>query len=100
LGTLPGRAISSDMTAAEAKAMTDWNNLGGGAVPTRFGPPNEITVLFDDRTRTFPMSAAATLADLAERLAAEGGPQRRHLLSVTVKLGGAIGFQSRFRESE
>jgi len=40
--------------------MSDWNNLADGVVSTRFGPPNEITVLFDDRTWTFPMSAAAT----------------------------------------
>jgi hypothetical protein len=96
-GFVPTRAISPDTTAVEAKAMNDWNNLAGGVVSTRFRPPNVITVLFDDRTRTFPMSAAATLTDLAQRLAEEGEPQRPHLLSVTVKLGGAIGFQSRPR---
>ena len=72
--------------------MSDWNNLANGVIQTRFGPPNEITVLFEDRTRTFPMAAAATLADLAQRLAEEGGPQHRQMLSVTVKLTGAPGF--------
>jgi hypothetical protein len=78
----------------EAETMSDWNNLANGVIQTRFGPPNEITVLFEDRTRTFPMAAAATLADLAQRLAEEGGPQRRQMLSVTVKLTGAPGFSA------
>lgn len=68
--------------------MSDWD----GVVSTGFEPPNEITVLFNDRTLSFPMSASATLADLAERLAEEGEPLRR-MLSVRVKLGGAIGFR-------
>jgi hypothetical protein len=74
--------------------MSDWNNLANGVIQTRAGPPNEITVLFEDGTRTFPMSVAATLAEIAQRLAEEGGPQRRQMLSVTVKLGGEPGFSA------
>jgi hypothetical protein len=80
----------------EGEMMSNWDNWAG-VVSTRFGPPNEITVLFDDRMWTFPMSAAATLADVAQRLVEEGGPQRRQMLSVIVKLGSALGFRSRSR---
>jgi hypothetical protein len=66
--------------------MSDWGNVTDGATS---GRPNEITVLFADRALSFPMSAAATLADLAERLAAEGGPHRQ-MVSVTVKLSRPI----------
>jgi hypothetical protein len=78
----------------EEEIMSDWDNLGNGMVSRPFVPPNEITVLFDDRTRTFLMSAATTLADVAQRLAEEGGPQRSQMLSVTIKLGGAPGFST------
>jgi hypothetical protein len=76
--------------------MSDWDNLADGVVSTRFGQPNKITVLFDDRMVSFPMSPAATLADLARRLTEEGGPHRQ-LLAVTIKLGSALGLRSRSR---
>lgn len=65
--------------------MRDWNNAAEG-VNSGLAPANEITVLFDDSTLTFPMPAAATLADLAGRLNEEGAPRRRHMLAVTIKL--------------
>ena len=77
--------------------MSDWDNLADGTVSTGFRPPSEITVLFDDRTLTFRMPAAATLTDLARRLAEEGGP-RGQMLSVTIKLGGGIGVGHRSRQ--
>lgn len=80
--------------------MSDWDNTAHDMVSTNFGPPNEITVLFDDRIVTFPMSTASTLADLVQRLAEKGGPQSRQILSVTVKQGGAIGFRGRCRQQE
>jgi hypothetical protein len=95
---MPARNPSFGQTAVEAETMSD--NLGDGVVSTRFEPPNEITVLFDDKTRTFPMSAAATLADLAQRLAEEGGPQRRQMRSVTVKLRGPLGSRRQCRPRE
>jgi hypothetical protein len=73
---------------------SDRSNASDSAVMTASAPLNEITVLFEDSTVTFPMPAAATLADLAGRLTDEGGPQRQ-LLSVTIKLGDAIGFRKR-----
>jgi hypothetical protein len=73
---------------------SDRNNASDSVVMTASAPLNEITVLFEDSTVTFPMPAAATLADLAGRLTDEGGPQRQ-LLSVTIKLGDAIGFRKR-----
>jgi hypothetical protein len=79
--------------------ISDWENATDGATSTGFRRPNQITVLFDDRTLSFPMPAAATLADLAGRLAAEGGLHRQ-MLSVTIKLGGAIGFRRQFRQQE
>jgi hypothetical protein len=89
-GVLP-RAISVASTAGmEVERMSDWENTTNDMVSTGFGPPNEVTVLFDDKTMTFPFSTASTLADLAQRLAEERGPQSRQMLSVTVKLGGAI----------
>jgi hypothetical protein len=83
----------------EAKTMRDRDNVIDGVVSTGVEPPNKITVLFDDSTLSFPMSASATLADLAERLGEEGGPDRQ-MLSVTVKLGGAIGFRRQSRRQE
>jgi len=73
--------------------IIDWDSAAHAAITPGFGPANQITVLFDDRTLSFPMSAAATLADLAERLAAAGGPQRRPIRAVTVKLGHTIGLR-------
>ena len=66
--------------------MRDWNNAAGVVASAGFAPPNEITVLFDDSAVTFPMPAAATLADLAGRLIEERGRPRRQMLSVTIKL--------------
>jgi hypothetical protein len=80
----------------EVRTMSDWGIAAHGVVSAGFGRPNEITVLFDDRTLTFPMPAAATLADLAGRLAEAGGPPRR----VTVKLGAPIGFRGWSRPRE
>jgi hypothetical protein len=74
--------------------MSDWNNVARGMVSTGFAPPNEITVLFDDSTITFPMPAAATLADIAGRLTDAGVPQRRQMLALTIKLGGAQSLRS------
>jgi hypothetical protein len=89
-GVLP-RAISVASTAGmEVERMSDGDNTTNDMVSTGFGPPNEVTVLFDDKTVTFPFSTASTLADLAQRLAEERGPQSRQMLSVTVKLRGAI----------
>jgi hypothetical protein len=82
---------------AEMEMMSDWNSVAGGIVSSGFGPPNEITVLFDDRMLTFPMSPAATLTDLAQRLTEEGRP-REQMLSVTIKLGEPIGIRRRFRQ--
>jgi hypothetical protein len=83
----------------EAKMMSDWNCLADGVVSTGFGPSSEITVLFDDTTLTFPMPPAATLTDLAQRLAEEGGPHRQ-MLSVSIKLDSPIGLRSRSRQRE
>lgn len=66
--------------------MSDWDNAANGMVSTGFGTANEVTVLFDDKTVIFPISTAFTLADLAQRLAEEGGSQQRQMLTVTVKL--------------
>jgi DNA-binding winged helix-turn-helix (wHTH) protein len=74
--------------------MSNWNNAADGIVSTGVAPPNEITVLFNDSTVTFRMPAEATLADLVGRLTEEGVPQRRQMLSVTIKLGGAKHFRS------
>jgi hypothetical protein len=73
--------------------MSNWNNAADGIVSTGVAPPNEITVLFNDSTVTFRMPAEATLADLVGRLTEEGVPQRRQMLSVTIKLGGAKHFR-------
>jgi hypothetical protein len=73
---------------------SDRNDASDSVVMTASAPLNEITVLFEDSTVTFPMPAAATLADLAGRLTEEGGPQRQ-MLSVTIKLGDATGLQKR-----
>jgi hypothetical protein len=73
---------------------SDRNNASYSMVMTASAPLNEITVLFEDSTVTFPMPAAATLADLAGRLTEEGGPQRQ-MLSVTIKLGDATGLRKR-----
>jgi hypothetical protein len=69
--------------------MNDWVNAADGVAVTGFAPANEVTVRFDDKTVIFPMPTASTVADLARRVAAEGGSQRRQMCSVTVKLGGA-----------
>jgi hypothetical protein len=78
--------------------MRNWRSRTG------VEPANEITVLFDDATTTFVMPAAATLTDLAQRLAIEGRSSRR-MVSVVVKLnretrplpgvdcGGPVGFR-------
>lgn len=47
---------------------------------------SQVTVLFDDRALSFSMPAAATLAELAQRLAIEVASPRRRMISVTVKL--------------
>jgi hypothetical protein len=73
----------------EAEAMSDWNNTVNSLVSTNFAPMNEVTVLFDDSTATFPMPADATLADLAGRLTDGNGPHRRQMLALTIKLGAA-----------
>lgn len=81
--------------AMEAEMLSDWNSRANAVVvSTRFGPLNEITVLFDDKALTFPMPPAATLTDLAQRLAVEGGP-RQQMLSVTIKLGGSMSVRRR-----
>ena len=76
--------------------IIDWNSLADAVVSTGFGPPNEITVLFDDRTLIFPMPPGATLTDLAQRLAEAGGPEGQ-MLSVTIKLGGRMSVRRRSR---
>ena len=73
---------------------SDRNNASDNVVMKASAPLNEITVLFEDSTVTFPMPAAATLADLAGRLTEEGGPQRQ-MLSVTIKLSDATGLRKR-----
>ena len=84
----------------EAEMMSHWSSVADADVSTGFGPPpNEITVLFDDRTLTFPMPRASTLTDLAKRLAEEGGP-REQMLSVTIKLGDAAGVRRSSRQQE
>jgi hypothetical protein len=76
---------TAGIITAETKAMRDRKNVPNSALSQGFAPWNEITVLFDNSTVTFPMPAAATLADLAERLTDEDGPQHRHMLAVTIK---------------
>lgn len=71
--------------------MRDRDSAARGAASAGSGEPNEITVLFDDRTLSFAMPAAATLEDLAGRLAAASGPRRRQMRSVTVRLAGPGG---------
>ncbi len=74
--------------------VSDGNNAADGVVSSGSAPPNEITVVFEDSTVTFPMPAAATLADLARRLTEERGPQHQ-MLSVTIRLGDARGLRKR-----
>jgi hypothetical protein len=38
--------------------MSDCDNTAHDMVSTNFGPPNEITVLFDDRMQTLYCSAS------------------------------------------
>jgi hypothetical protein len=85
--------LTRGIGAVEAESMSNWNNAADGIVSTGVAPPNEITVLFNDSTVTFRMPAEATLADLVGRLTEEGVPQRRQMLSVTIKLGGAKHFR-------
>jgi len=66
--------------------MRSSTNAADGVISTAFAAPNEITVLFDDRAVTFPVPAAATLADVAWRLTQARGPQRRQMLSVKIRL--------------
>jgi len=72
--------------------ISDRNNGTKSAVLTGSSPPNEITVVFEDDAVTFPMPAAATLAELAGRLSGERRPSHQ-MLGVTIKLGGARGFR-------
>jgi hypothetical protein len=84
-------AISvASMAGKEVERMSDSDNTTADMVSSGFGPPHEVTVLFEDKTVTFPFSTVSTLADLVQRLGEERGPQNRQMLSVTVKLGGAI----------
>ena len=62
-------------------AVAPAQTYGRGASP----PASQVTVLFEDMTRSFAMPAAATFGELAERLARERGPAHRRLLSVVVK---------------
>jgi hypothetical protein len=48
-------------------------------------PANQVTVLFEDMTRSFSIPAAATFGDLAERLDRGRGSGRRRMLAVVVK---------------
>jgi hypothetical protein len=68
--------------------MMDTCNTPHCVTPTASRPANQITVLFDDVALTFTMPAAATLADVAQRVAREGGSPRRRVISVIVKLNG------------
>lgn len=80
--------------------MSEWNNAVDGVLSPGLAPSNEITVLFDDSTLTFPMPAAATMADLAGRLTEEGAAQHRQMLAVTIRLGGSRRLHGHSRSHE
>ena len=65
-----------------AKAAQTYSAYACGASRSA----NQVTVLFEDMTRSFAIPTAATFGDLAESLAREGGSMRRRMLAVVVKL--------------
>ena len=81
------------MAAAHAPIM--WARTYSG--DTAFPPANEITVLFDDSAQSFSMPAAATFAELAQRVVEQGERPRGRMISVIVKLSqdtGASPFET------